>query len=110
MQELTLTITMLIPGDLAENLRANGPADYGAVKAKPDEQHVADFANSLKITREHFKQEGEQQLFGLYEKGTDTVMAHTGTSPRAPDRARILAGLWNALHAALIESDLSGRR
>ena len=95
-----LSIAMEMEPDLLAYIKEAGAMDWGIVEAKSDEDHLKDFANSLRLTREHFQQAGPQPLSGLYKQGSDTVMAHTGTSPKAAVRARILAGLWNALHAA----------
>jgi hypothetical protein len=101
---LAFTITMLLPADLLIYIKECGALDWGAVPAKEDAEHVADFAKSIQITREHFSQQGPQMLHGLYMAGTDTVAAHTGTSPNSPKRAQILTGLWNALHSAVTDA------
>ncbi len=36
-------------------------------------------------------------MHGLYIKGTETVICHTGTSPNSGQIARALAGAWNHL-------------
>lgn len=56
---------------------------------------MADTANSVRLTAEHFGQTEDQKMSGLYMAGTDTVICHTGTSPNSPETARILTGLWN---------------
>jgi hypothetical protein len=97
-----LDLRMQIPHDLIAYIKEAGPVDWGAVGPKSDGDHLMDFASSLRQTREHFNTEGPQDLHGLYVAGTDVIAAHTGTSPVARDRARILAGLWNTLHTAVM--------
>ena len=98
----SVTFTMELPEGLEALLRETGLMDWGKVAAKSDGDHLLDFAKTLRLTREHFKTDGNAELHGLYLTGTDTVAAHTGTSPNARGRAQILTGLWNALHATVI--------
>lgn len=94
--------TSTIPPDLAKRILAVGKIEWGAVANKTDEQHIADFADSLRITREHFGLEpGNHALHGCYLAGTETVVCHTGTSPNSPTHAQIIAGLWNSVIDAL---------
>ena len=92
-----LTFTMELPDDLMERLVSAGPIEWGTIVGKTDDEHVADFIDTLRLTREHFGNEGNTDLNGLYLAGTETVVAHTGTSPNSASHARIIAGLWNAL-------------
>jgi hypothetical protein len=87
-----------LPDELIEHMKKHGEIDWGAVGPYSDEKHTEQFATSLKLTREHFKLEGDQKLHGLYVKGTETIIGHTGTSPTCGLHARIITGLWNALH------------
>lgn len=86
-----------IPRDIAEAVASIGEAEWGATRAQDDAAHVADFGNSLRLTREHFGTDGPQQLHGLYLKGTETVLCHTGTSPNSAVHAQALTGAWNWL-------------
>lgn len=105
-----ITFTMILDPEQVAYLKECGTLDWGRVGPKTDEQHIADFTNSLRLTREWNKQEGPQELHGLYMLGTDVVAAHTGTSPKAAIRAQLMAGLWNALHATALapRPDLAG--
>jgi len=94
---MQIILTLDVPDDLVEHAKLANLAEWGATKDKTDEQHVADFVNSLKLTKEHFNLADQTPLNGLYEVGTETVLAHTGTGPSSGARARLLAGLWNAL-------------
>lgn len=100
--------TSTIPADLSERILAVGKIQWGAVSNKTDEQHIADFADSLRITREHFGLEpGPHALHGCYLEGTETVVCHTGTSPNSPTHAKIIAGLWNSVIDALSQQPLT---
>ena len=98
----TVTIALDLPEDLAQAVRAFGPVEWGAVRGKTRQQHFEDFGNTLRLTMEHFNLPDDAPLHGLYRKGTEDVHCHTGTSPSAPQRARILDGMWNALYETLI--------
>lgn len=95
---MNITITLELPEDLVAYIKEAGPMEWGAVNAKTDEEHVEDFAKTLRLTREHFHIQGAARMHGLYKTGLDTLMACTGTSPTAPQRSRLLGCLWNALH------------
>jgi len=97
----TITISVDIPDELEARLLAAGPAQWGNTGAKPDIEHLVEFAQTLTLTREHFATDGDAELHGLFLDGTNTVLCHTGVSPNSPVHARILTGLWNALHAEL---------
>lgn len=91
------------PRDLVDQILEMGRIEWGAVQAKTDEGHILDFTETLRITRENFGvTEPTQELHGLYLEGTETVLAHTGTSPNSPKNARVIAGLWNSVHDALL--------
>lgn len=95
-----------IPKELAERMLAVGKVEWGAVKPKTDVEHVADFCNTLHITRQDFgAPEGPQSLHGVYVAGTETVVCHTGTSPNSPMHAQIMAGLWNSVIDALSKQE-----
>lgn len=94
--------TQTIPPDLAKRMLEVGKIEWGAVANKSDEQHVSDFADSLRLTREHFGLDsGDHALNGCYLAGTETVVCHTGTSPNSATHAKIIAGLWNSVIDAL---------
>ena len=90
-----------IPEDIAEHVLRMGRIQWGLSGPKSDEDHLADFASTLRLTREHFETVGDQELHGCYLNGTETVLCHTGVSPNSPIHARILVGLWNQLHDTL---------
>lgn len=88
-----------IPADIVKSVLALGRAEWGAVKAKPDSEHVSDFISTLRLTREHFDLgDDDRQMHGLYVQGTDIVLCHTGISPNSSQHARALVGAWNRLH------------
>lgn len=88
---------VMLPDDISAALRVIGRAKWGAVPARPDAEHVANFAKTLRITREHFSTEGPQELHGVYVAGSDVVICHTGTSPNSGVHARAIVGAWNWL-------------
>lgn len=88
---------VMLPDDISAALRVIGRAEWGAVPARPDAEHVANFAKTLRITREHFSTEGPQELHGVYVAGSDVVICHTGTSPNSGVHARAIVGAWNWL-------------
>lgn len=107
MSETAITITVRLSQEHADHIRKVGHIEWGAVEAKADLDHVADFCSTLKLTREHFGLQGDQKLHGIYKRGTDIVEAHTGTSPNSGLRASLLTALWNEAHDALIAEQLS---
>lgn len=75
-----------------------GRVEWGSTAEQTSERHVADFAKTLRLTREYFNLEDVPvSLHGLYLEGTETVLCHTGTSPNSGMNARALAGAWNWL-------------
>lgn len=95
--------TSSIPEELARRMIAVGKVEWGAVKAKTDEEIVSDFSDTLRKTREDFKTpDGPQSIHGVFLIGTETVVCHTGTSPNSPVHAQIIAGLWNSVIDALM--------
>lgn len=85
-----------IPREIAELALELGEVEWGATAELVAAEHIADFTETLRLTREHFNYEDVPvQLHGLYLKGAETVVCHTGTSPNSPTIARTLAGLWN---------------
>lgn len=87
-----------LPDDIVARLLAVGRVEWGTSLYQTDEEHVEDYRNTLRITREHFATEAEETaIHGVYLDGTNTVLAHTGNSPNSPQHARILVGAWNQL-------------
>ncbi len=99
-----VTIAIEIEDSLADHIVASGEMEWGQVPAKSDEAHLADFASTLKATRETREAtgvSGDMPLEGMYYKGTEIIGAITGTSPNSGPRARLLVGLWNSLLAGV---------
>lgn len=88
-----------LPDEMATAILAIGRVEWGGPDPRSDEKHVEDFANTLRLTREHFKTEGPQALHGVYIEGTGIVVCHTGTSPNSGIHAQTLTGAWNWLLA-----------
>jgi len=86
-----------IPQEIVDVAVRVGFGEWGSTAAKSAEDHAADTASSVKLTAEHFQQEGNQAMHGVYIAGTETVICHTGTSPNSPQIARALTGVWNKL-------------
>jgi len=85
----------VLPVDVLEQLNNMGAVEWGATKEKTDKEHIADFTNTLKLTREAFDLPKKNRLHGLYIKGTETLLCLIGISPNSPANASILTGLWN---------------
>ena len=98
---MTTTIAILkaaLPDDIVERVLAIGRVEWGTSHYQTDEQHVDDFRDTLRITREHFKREERvTAIHGLFLAGSNTILANTGNSPNSPQHARILTGVWNQL-------------
>ncbi len=86
-----------VPEDLAGLLRSLSRAEWGQTEAHDAEGHGNHITASVRLTAEHFGQQGPQHMHGLYLEGTGTVICHTGTSPNSPQIARALTGAWNFL-------------
>lgn len=94
-----------LPPHIAEQVVSMGRVEWGATAEKVAADHVAGFAETLRITREHFNYEDVPvALHGLYLEGTETVLCHTGTSPNSGPNAQALAGAWNWLHEQALAS------
>ena len=88
-----------LPRDIIEQVLSMGLVEWGATAEQKSEQHVDDFRETLRMTREAFDYEDVPvSLHGLYLEGTETVLCHTGTSPNGGPNAQALAGAWNWLH------------
>lgn len=74
---------------------AIGRVEWGATHELDSQGYADQTKTSVEITADTFGQEGLQRMHGLYLKGTETVLCHTGTSPNSPTHARILTALWN---------------
>ncbi len=88
------------------HLKKYGGVDWGGVGPHSDEKHAEQTLQSLKITRETSKLEGDQLLHGVFAKGNDTIVCHTGTSPVGAMHAQILTGLWNAMYHQVMNPPL----
>jgi hypothetical protein len=87
-----------LPNDIVESLLRIGRVEWGCSFTQTDEQHIEDFRDTLRITREHFGDtEDATAIHGVYLEGSKTVLCHTGPSPNSPQHARILVGAWNQL-------------
>lgn len=88
-----------IPLHVREQVLAMGRVEWGATAAFDDAGHIEHLAGSLRKTREHFGYDDLPcRMHGLYLEGTETVLAHTGTSPNSGANAQALSGAWNWLH------------
>ena len=95
----SVTFTMELPDDLTQRLLEAGPVVWGHTGPKFDVDHIADFTDTLRKTKEYFgTTDDATDLQGVYLDGTEIVVAHTGTSPNSAAHARLIVGLWNALH------------
>ena len=102
----TVTISFTLSDDDISCLQECGEAEWGVVLEKPDVDHVIDFISTLKMTRNTFPDMPTMtRTNGLYKKGSDVVLAHTGTSPNSPIRASLLSILWNETLRAVVESN-----
>ena len=87
----------MIPEDIAAVVRKLGEVEWGATAPLDADGHAANTKKSVERTAENFSQEGPQRMHGLYLKGSETVLCHTGTSPNSPISAQALCGAWNRL-------------
>lgn len=97
-----------LPADIAERVLATGYVEWGQTPALSPEAHGAHVAASCRLTAEHFGQQDDQHMHGLYPIGTETVVCHTGTSPNSALNARALTGAWNWL-VDLAKADRAAR-
>jgi hypothetical protein len=95
--DVTATPSDELPQDIIDRVLAVGRVEWGATAAKSDEEHLRDFANTLRITRDEFGTVGDVALHGVFVEGDETVLCHTGTSQNSAQHARILVGAWNQL-------------
>ena len=97
-----------LPSDIAERVLATGYVEWGQTPALGPEGHGAHVTASCRLTAEHFGQQGDLHMHGLYPVGTETVVCHTGTSPNSALNARALTGAWNWL-VDLAKADQAAR-
>ncbi len=88
-----------IPSAIRELVLSIGEAEWGQTFAHDAEGHAEHIAESVRKTAAHFGQTEDQHMHGLYLKGTETVICHTGTSPNSPKIAQAMTGAWNWLLA-----------
>jgi len=81
--------------EMQKAARAIGHVEWGTTHKHDADGHADHIRKSVEITAETFGQTKKQKMHGLYAKGTETVIGHTGTSPNSPTHARILTALWN---------------
>lgn len=74
------------------------PVDWGRVSGKTIDQHVADFRESLSATTAV-----GADLHGVYLRGTETVVCHTGNGPTSEANARLITFAFNNLGLLLDE-------
>ena len=89
---------MTLPPEIADHILKIGRVEWGQTHAHDADGHGAHIARSVRLTAEAFEQEGDQHMHGLWLEGTETVVAHTGTSPNAPATTQALVGMWNWFH------------
>lgn len=88
-----------IPLSVVEQVLNMGRVEWGATAKFNDQGHIAHLAESLRKTRAHYGYDDVPcAMHGLYLEGTETVLAHTGTSPNSGANAQALTGAWNWLH------------
>lgn len=86
-----------LPADIADHVLKLGRVEWGQTFAHDADGHGQHVADSVRATAAHFGQADDQHMHGLWLEGTDTVLAHTGTSPNAPKTTQALVGAWNWL-------------
>lgn len=105
------TLRASIPDAVIEQVLKMGLVEWGATAEQRAEQHVDDFRETLRMTREAFNYaDVPVRLHGLYLEGTETVLCHTGTSPNSGANAQALAGAWNWLHEQCAAQAIEARR
>ena len=67
--------------------------EWGYSDEFSDEELVANFAESLRKTREHFRLPEKTRMWGVYPKGADSILCQTGNSPNAEKRAEFIASV-----------------
>jgi len=70
---------------------------WAASEAKPDEDHVTDYASTIAKTREHFPKLPKNTEMQMVLGDGDVVFALTGNSPDAAERARAIVGFLRSM-------------
>ena len=86
-----------LPPHIAERVVTTGYVEWGATPQFEAAEHGNHVAESCRLTDAHFGQQGPRAMHGVYGKGTDTIVCHTGTSPNSGMNACAIAGAWNWL-------------
>ena len=87
--------SLTIPSDIAKAVASIGQVEWGATDEKYAAGHAASVQKSVEMTAVYFNQTGPQPMHGVYIKGDDVVVCHTGTSPNSGQHARAIVGAWN---------------
>lgn len=87
----------VLPADIADRVLETGYVEPGLTPEHDAEGHGQHIMESCQLTAALFGQDRPMSMHGVYPRGKDTVLCHTGTSPNSPTNARALAGAWNWL-------------
>lgn len=68
------------------------PVEWGTVKGKTIEEHVADFRDSMSA-----ETAVSSDLHGVYIAGTETIVCHTGNGPTSEANAKLITFALNNL-------------
>jgi hypothetical protein len=90
---------------------------WAVTPEQTDEEHLAEYNSTLARTREHFSSLPTNTAMNAVMGEGDTILAFTGNSPDAPDRARAIVGfvhsmpyLLNSLEALLAINETFDKR
>lgn len=86
-----------LPDDIRDSILSIGEVEWGATESLDVDGHLDHLRKTLKITNEGRGSIDPTPMHGVYVKGTETVVCHTGTSSNSPQHARIITGIWNQL-------------
>ena len=75
--------------DLGPEVR-DGEWNWSFLESGSDEKHVDNFRESLRLTREAFKTEGDTEMDAVYVNNS-SVVALCGNTPHSKARARYIA-------------------
>ena len=75
---------------------------WAATDEKSDEEHVADFVETLAKTREHFDLPEKTAINAVLGED-DTILAMAGNSPESSERARAIVGFLHSMPYLLNE-------
>ena len=87
----------VLPDDIRDTLLRIGEVEWGATAPHDIQGHIEHLRRTLEITDSTHGQSSPTQMHGVYIRGTEIVLCHTGTSPNSPQHARIIVGAWNHL-------------